>query len=306
MESNLVNLKEGLQIPNSNNETFFSSNSNLSQSKFQNNIIFLSLNIRGINDLAKSIFLKDLLDQMKVSICFLQETHLDSVNRIEELEILFSNYFCFFSTYKIKTRGVAILISKKLENLKILSKFYDIESRFVSIDLEFSNKKYTFLNIYAPNLESEHFPFINSLYNICSAAKLIFIAGDFNSVTKVKDRFNPNNSEKKLKNCENEWIKFFKNFRLKEISYGITLSNEQKMTWSNNGFSSRIDRIYVTCSLADKASYTSIFETARSDHKAIFASLHFFHTQESAKKYIIPGSLMTLFWMILKLLMCHA
>ena len=62
--------------------------------------------------------------------------------RIEELEILFSNYFCFFSTYKIKTRGVAILISKKIENLNIISKFFDIESRFIGAcllcELEFT------------------------------------------------------------------------------------------------------------------------------------------------------------------------
>ena len=100
-----------------NTQTFFNSfylnNSFIIKKNYSNILNFVSFNIRGINDPAKSSFLRDFLEKKKVSICFLQETHLDSIRRIEDLEIFFSNYFCFFTVNKIKTRGVGILISKK-------------------------------------------------------------------------------------------------------------------------------------------------------------------------------------------------
>ena len=193
-------------------------NSNNMKKNYFNILNFVSFNIRGINDPAKSAFLKDYLEKKNISICFLQETHLDSISRIDDLEVLFSNYFCFFTTNKIKTRGVGILIKKNIQNFNILNKVFDIESRFLSIEVEYLDKKINFINIYAPNHENEQITFVNNLYNLCSSAKIIFLSGDFNAVTNSKDRISPNYS-KGLKNYEIEWVKFFKNFKIKEVLY---------------------------------------------------------------------------------------
>jgi exonuclease III len=45
---------------------------------------FLTLNIRGINDANKTNFLKDYLRDQRVDICFLQETHLNSPDYVDE------------------------------------------------------------------------------------------------------------------------------------------------------------------------------------------------------------------------------
>ena len=258
-------------------------NSNNIKKNYFNILNFVSFNIRGINDPAKSAFLKDYLEKKNISICFLQETHLDSISRIDDLEVLFSNYFCFFTTNKIKTRGVGILIKKNIQNFNILNKVFDIESRFLSIEVEYLDKKINFINIYAPNHENEQITFVNNLYNLCSSAKIIFLSGYFNAVTNSKDRISPNYS-KGLKNYEIEWVKFFKNFKIKEVLYEENLSQEQKMTWGNNGCFSKIDRIYVSDQLFDYVKYTDIFETTRSDHKAIHASVGIKTNKKNNKK----------------------
>ena len=82
------------------------------------------------------------------------------------------------------------------------------------------------------------------MYNILLSKKNVLLAGDFNAVTKKKDRISSN--ERNLKGFELEWKKFFKNFRLEEINYSLSLANDEKMTWHNNGSASRIDRVYLS------------------------------------------------------------
>lgn len=268
---------------------FIQNNSKLTKINNLNNINFLSFNVRGLNDLSKSLFLKDFLEIKDVTVCFLQETHLDSLARIEELEELFSNFFCYFTLNKIKTRGVGILIRKSLKGIKISNKIFDIESRYINLEIETSDYKFNFLNIYAPNLENEQFDFISNIYNICASNKLIFLAGDFNAVNNIKDRIG--SSQKKLKSYENEWIKFFRNFYLKEIKYENQISLENKMTWGNNGCFSRIDRIYVSDLFYESVRYIEIIETTKSDHKAVLAKINFLKLCKNENKIYNPWKL---------------
>ena len=55
-------------------------------------IKFLTFNIRGMNQSNKVQFLNDFLKDQKVDICFLQETHIDSPELIDELGNTFSEF----------------------------------------------------------------------------------------------------------------------------------------------------------------------------------------------------------------------
>jgi exonuclease III len=77
---------------------------------------FLTLNIRGINDANKTNFLKDYLRDQKVDICFLQETHINSPDYVDELGNVFSDFFCYFTINFDKTKGVGILIRKNISH----------------------------------------------------------------------------------------------------------------------------------------------------------------------------------------------
>ena len=98
---------------------------------------FLTLNIRGMNEPNKVQYLKDFLENRRVDICFLQETHIDSPDLVEELGNIFADFFCFFTVNFDKTKGVGVLINKQIFDLKIINTFYDIESRFLNINTKF-------------------------------------------------------------------------------------------------------------------------------------------------------------------------
>ena len=58
-------------------------------------INFLALNVRGLNIENKTEFLHDFLLKEKTQICFLQETHLNCINKIEKLEKFFFEFNFF-------------------------------------------------------------------------------------------------------------------------------------------------------------------------------------------------------------------
>ena len=100
--------------------------------------------------------------------------------------------------------------------------------------------------------------------------KNIIIAGDFNAVSKAKDRIGSN--VKKLKKYENEWNCFFKNFNLMECKYKNEIDVSERMTWTNGVVSSKIDKIFYSKNLLGNFEYDSIFETCKTDHKAVFSN----------------------------------
>ena len=99
----------------------------------------------------------------------------------------------------------------------------------------------------------------------------MILGGDFNAVTKISDRIG--SRVKVLKNFENEWKIFYGLIGLNECEYENKISANEKMTWNNNGISSRIDRFYYSKNLNIDLTYTDIKETLKSDHKAVISSL---------------------------------
>ena len=129
------------------------------------NIIFISFNIRGINDPIKVDFLKDFLFCHRVGICFIQETHVDSPDYVEELGSVFSDYLSYFTVNSSKTRGVGILINKNISHdFNVLSTQYDLDSRFIRVEIKIDKSYFNLVNIYVPNTEIEQFEFINNMY----------------------------------------------------------------------------------------------------------------------------------------------
>jgi exonuclease III len=204
----------------------------------------------------------------------LQETHISSSEYIDELSNIFSDYFCYFTKNFDKTRGVGILINKfTSHDINILNTHYDLESRFLRIEIKIEKQYINLINIYAPNVEKEQFEFINKMYDVCAGVKNIILGGDFNAVAKARDRIGSKVS--KLKKFELEWNLFVRNLNLIECDYGKKFNLEEKMTWSNGIVSSRIDKIFYDKDIMGNILYNSIKETCKSDHKAVFASLQF-------------------------------
>ena len=251
------------------------------------NTKFLTLNIRGLNDQNKADFLKDYLRTYEVDICFLQETHIDSPDTVDRLGNYFNDFFCYFTTHFDKTKGVGILIKKNLcANMSVLDTHYDLNSRFLRVGLKINEVILNLINIYAPNKENEQFEYINLLYDVCANVKNIIMAGDFNAVSKAKDRIG--SEAKTLKKYEIEWNVFFKNFNLIECEYERkNLKIEEKMTWTNNTVSSKIDKLYYFKQLNIKCKYNEIKETSKSDHKAVFINFEFKEIRKKKEENIL-------------------
>ena len=81
---------------------------------------------------------------------------------------------------------------------------------------------------------------------------------------------------------------FLKNLRLTECIYENELSISEKMTWTNGEVSSKIDKIFHNIDLKGEFLYTSIRETFKTDHKAVFTSIKIEYEYEignTPKKY---------------------
>ena len=189
-----------------------------------------------------------------------------------------------------KTKGVGILISKNISHdINILKTHYDLDSRFLRIEIKIENFYFNLVNIYAPNLENEQFDFINKMYDVCVNVKNIILAGDFNAVTRASDRVG--SSVRKLKKYESEWNQFIKNLNLVECNYDREMSLEEKMTWSNGTVSSKIDKIFYDKDLIGKFRYNSIKETCKSDHKAVFSCLDYKNVSKNSTEKCMPKNI---------------
>jgi hypothetical protein len=82
----------------------------------------------------------------------------------------------------------------------VLSTHYDLDSRFLKIELKVNEVILNLINVYAPNVESEQLTFVNNMYEVCANVKNIIMAGDFNAVSMTKDRIGSN--VKTLKNMK--------------------------------------------------------------------------------------------------------
>ena len=83
---------------------------------------------------------------------------------MEELGNVFVDFFCYFTVNYDKTKGVGVLVKKELSDLKILNVQYDLDSRFISIELQLDRIYFNFINIYAPNVENEQLEYKNKMY----------------------------------------------------------------------------------------------------------------------------------------------
>ena len=87
----------------------------------------------------------------------------------------------------------------------------------MNIEIKINDSLINFINIYAPNIQSEQIDFINELYeNLVFKDKLI-IPGDFN--------FNLSTSNNKV-TLARQWQDFEKNFKLKEFDFNDKLNEK--------------------------------------------------------------------------------
>lgn len=152
---------------------------------------FISWNIKGMGHPVKRSKVFTHLKQLKSSIVFLQETHLRNKDH-HRLQCSWVSQV-FHSEFNSKSRGVAILINKKVQ-FSATNIIADKNGRYIIVAGMLMQKRVLLVNVYAPNIDDAEFankllsslPYLNS--------HLLILGGDLNCVFNPSlDRFNPRN-----------------------------------------------------------------------------------------------------------------
>ena len=142
-----------------------------------NNIKLCSWNVRGLQKPAKRSALLSFLKNQDVSIAFLQETHLEDKDNVKMQRGWVGQVFA--TSYSSFSRGVAILISKKLM-FRPLDCVTDSQGRYVIVKGILTGKEVTFMNLYCPPGYSPDFLSKAFAVFMDLASEDSFVGGDFN------------------------------------------------------------------------------------------------------------------------------
>lgn len=245
------------------------------------NYSLLSLNVRGLNNLGKRKAVFRWLDKGNFDIILLQETH-----STVETEILWKREWSgpiFFSHGTGNSRGCCMLVRNTLD-FSPLSVHADNEGRFLIVKSLIVDDPITIVNVYAPNVETEHVNFMKHLddtfskYDISNLNDLI-MGGDWNVIRDPElDKSGGNYFVKKRSvECIDELLT---KFNLND-PWRIKHPDTKRYTWrqSNPLIQCRLDYWLISDSLFDKVHETDVIPSIRSDHSAI--SLKFQNFQQT-------------------------
>lgn len=115
---------------------------------------FTSLNVKGVNNPVKRQRIISYLQQLKVDVAFLQETHLCNANA----SILKRSWVgqVFHSKFNSKVRGTAILINKNISfhSQEVIS---DPNGWYIIVVGQLFANPVILVNLYAPNCDNNNF-----------------------------------------------------------------------------------------------------------------------------------------------------
>ena len=229
----------------------------------------VSLNTRGMRDSIKRRKIFSLIREQKTDIAFLQETHAT-----HDVAFMWANQWgnkCIFSHGTSQSRGVALLLSKKLAN-SVEEIRRDMNGRYIICKIKVDQYSYCIANIYAPNVDApEFFAEVQSVIQELDAVYNI-IGGDFNVVLNPDlDRNVPHSyhtlAHSVLSDCIDELdlcdVWRIKNPESKRFTW---IKSRPTVSWS------RIDYFLISGNLVQLSKDTTIESCILSDHS--FITLH--------------------------------
>lgn len=121
------------------------------------------LNINGGRDMHKRALVSEIIEQKKLHVIYLQETHSDVGNEVEW-------GLWWKGQYKLSHKtnlsaGVAIFFSPDLR-VTVLSTEEPINGRLLVVKADIDEEMYYFINVYAPNVGFERLMFFGVLSNV--------------------------------------------------------------------------------------------------------------------------------------------
>ena len=252
----------------------------------------VSLNCNGLRDKEKRTELFALLEKEKYDVIFLQETFWDAY--IEDTASEEWNGNIYSSLYPLGNRkGVSTLISKDC-GVKMIRSCSDQSGRLLLTELCIEHQRITFVNIYAPNNNTERKKFFLDLHDRLRGVNThIVITGDFNNVINTRlDRFPAKHvsdvSRKPLNDLMTtmQLVDIWRKLNPDSITFSRSRQNMGYFT------ASRIDRFLVSEELCSNVKHCNYSPYPCSDHDRVELQLDLATIPRGTGYWIFNNSLL--------------
>ena len=229
---------------------------------------FLSFNVNGLNGPIKRKRILSHIKKMKVSIAFLQETHLTEVEHQKLKRDWVGKVIA--APFNSKARGVAILINKNLQ-INIQKVLIDPAGRYVIINCQVFSELWTFMNIYAPNENDVKF-IQETFLNLADAHDKVLIGGDFNfCLDPALDRSTKLLTKSKVVKLT---LSLMKDLNLIDIWRKINPKEKDYSFYSNRHKTySRIDFFLLSKNIQDRVENIEYKARILSDHSPLLMTI---------------------------------
>ncbi len=237
-----------------------------------------SFNARGLQESVKRRSTLNFLRDKKKDIYFIQETHCG-----ESQGKLWKNEWggpAFFTESKSNCVGVAILINNSLSH-KIHTCKIDERGRFIILDISINEKRFTLVNIYAPNSDSpEYFQQIKDCINKLDNIDII-IGGDFNVISDPDEDKQGGENKIRLKEAHKMISKIKEELDLIDV-YRSMHPLKREYTWRQRTprIQCRLDYFLISTNLINMAVKSHITPGFRSDHSLVHLDLELIKHQQ--------------------------
>ena len=208
-------------------------------------MILLTLNVRGLASLPKKLAVKRLIDQHAADVIFIQEIMIEGCVLIQDLELLIHGWQ--FISVDAKSRSGGLILGWKSCNF-LFHNAWAMKAGLCAVLFSFDlQKEISFVNLYAPYLDTESF--WNNLIKLdVFLSPFLVFGGDLNFSLGLSEIWGVKAQADPLTN-------FFHNLL---ESLGIVGINplESLPAWSNRrvgseGISKRLDRLLVSADFLD-------------------------------------------------------
>lgn len=244
---------------------------------YKDKLQICSVNVRGLQGprmLAKTKAICNLFQNTNSNLTFLLDTHLDSDTQNNILK--YWKGTCLFANSNQNSYVAGIALLSKNIDMSNSSFIPDENGRFAILKVTISNQNYLIIAIYAPThatkqSKQQFYDSLNSkIKGIHQQSDIVVMLGDFNSVENEKlDKSTGSNNDNSYKFLNPLLL----DFDLEDIWRSRNPNRREFTFTSSQGYSSRIDRIYVSQNATHSVINVDHKSFAHSDHSSVHVSL---------------------------------
>ena len=220
------------------------------------------MNVQGFGSDAKQNSIVDFAKRTRLDFVFLQETLAANPVNIESLKAKWPGK-SFWSPALGKQGGVAVLVSEK-SDFKLDKWKKDTSGRILSVLAHLGETRYNLVNVYAPTNPTERKCFYDTLPDYFFPNSIKIIAGDFNCIESVVDKFGGTSA------VSTDLSDLHKIHRLVDI-WRKTHGRQVQCTWFNAAktIGTRLDKFFIAQTLISNVKSCKIFPCVFSDHDSV-------------------------------------